>query len=168
MEVEKLKVELEQVNNEKQIYNQRKNELKLVEDKLKDLQWRYEVLFQRYELLQNERNDIKSNVEKSMLQMKQRNNLQSLMMNKIKSECIDILKGKHECILCNSSSSKENINENQNVQNQLLHKLEYAIKLLNSFGEENLEKPSKNDRTVCHEEETMPQKVTNIKEIKAI
>ncbi len=162
VEVEKLKVELEQVKSEKQIYNQRKKELKVVEDKLKDVQWRYEVLFQRYELLQNERNDIKSNLEKSMLQMKQRNNLQSLMMHKIKSECIDILKGKHECILCNSNSSKENINENQNVQKQLLHKLEYALKLLNSFGGEE------NELTVSHEEKKMSQKLTNINEIKAI
>lgn len=104
-EVEQLNVDVKEYQSEKRVYNQRKNELKAAQDKLKDVQWRHEVLFQRYELLYRERDKLGTKLEKSMLQMKQRNNFNSLLLEKMKRELHDVLKIK--CDMMKNGLHKE-------------------------------------------------------------
>lgn len=144
IEDEKLKLELEEYKSEKQVYNQRKSKLKEVENKLKDVEWRHEVLFQRYELLKSERDKLVVELEKSTLQMKQRNNLQSLMLQKLTKKLHGVLETKYDFMLkCNPSlgtkehgvihdgkDAESGLTQSEQLQQQVIIKLQDAIELV--------------------------------------
>ena len=126
-EVEQLRLDCIEFQSEKKLYNERKREFRIVEGKLKDLQWKHEVLFQRFEILEKEGDEIKSELEKSILQEKQMNNLHSLILEEKKKEFHDILEHYYNEMMARRSSD--------NVTQQIAQKIMDLLKGMKMDGE---------------------------------
>jgi chromosome segregation ATPase len=107
IQVEELCVTMKEMKCEKRIFNQRKQKLRDAEDKLKNAQWRHEVLFQRFELLHEEREKLRSEFEKSTLELKQGNNLNSILAEKSKSDLYTKLKKECSVLLENNDGADQ-------------------------------------------------------------
>ncbi len=77
----KLEEDTKAFRSEKQLLSKRKSELKQEEETLKDLQWKHEVLFQSFELLTKERDNIEKEFEQSILKVQQEKNLSAMILN---------------------------------------------------------------------------------------
>ncbi len=133
-EIEQLRLECVEFQGEKKLYNQRKRELKVAEDKLKDLQWRHEVLFQRFEILEKERDEVRSELEKSMLKGKQRHNLESRILEEKKHELYDMLEHSYNELLTKNPS--DDLILDADVDDQAKENLVNVNRLLKDLAQE--------------------------------
>jgi chromosome segregation ATPase len=88
--LEVLNKDAKEFNQEKSKLERKKAELKVDEKKLKDLQWRHEVLFQKYELLEREYIDTKEKLAESKLENQQRCSMNDMILLKKISDVDDI------------------------------------------------------------------------------
>lgn len=109
-EVDNLRIECKEFKKQKLIYNKRKNELKSVEERLKDVQWRHEVLFQRYELLLNEDNELKLEMKKALMRQRQMKNLDSIIEQKCSEKFRSFLQEQYRYIVANEKGQKSLLN----------------------------------------------------------
>lgn len=165
IEAENLKIELEQVKSEKQVYNQRKLELKIAEDKLKDAQWRHEVLFQRYDLLESQKDKYGKEFSSLLLRKKQMKNLQSLMIQKLQKEYYDVLKEKYDLIV--SNNPQLNVTENNKdimleTQRMLLDKLQTTMDIVMSQNQKITRSNSSSEKETKNVDEKMAPNYSEI------
>ncbi len=106
-EVDNLQVDCEEFRKQKRVYNKRKGELKLSEEKLKDVQWRHEVLFQQYELLVNKNKSLKEDVKRAKMRERQRRNLDLVIQQKGRKELITFLNHYHDLIIQQEEEKKK-------------------------------------------------------------
>lgn len=106
-EVDNLQVKCEEFRKQKRVYNKRKGELKLSEEKLKDVQWRHEVLFQQYELLVNKNKSLKEDVKRAKMRERQRRNLDLVIQQKGRKELITFLNHYHDLIIQQEEEKKK-------------------------------------------------------------
>jgi len=104
-DLEKLNEDAKEFKLENVKLEKRKAELKTEEEKLKDLQWRHEVLFQKYQLLEKERDDARDDFEESILHGQQRNNFNAMILNKQMKELYVI--GKENVALLSNIVAEE-------------------------------------------------------------
>lgn len=92
IDIKELGSSCEEFKKEKNIMSRRKKEFVTIEGELKEAQWRHEVLFQRYQRIEEERDDCHQLFEKSLLDLQQRNSFSALLMNKKMKELFAMCK----------------------------------------------------------------------------
>ena len=80
-DLEKLGKGYEEFKVEKAKLTQRKKELKKEDDELKELQWRHEILFQKFQLLQKEFNDTQEEFQRRVLERDQKTAFNVMVLN---------------------------------------------------------------------------------------
>lgn len=101
-------------NNEKTKLETRKAELKVEETKLKDLEWRHEVLFQKFELLEREYNGAQEKLADSLLEQRQKFTMNDMILKKKTTE-LYVIAQDHVSVLFKmlaKGSAKENDTNN--------------------------------------------------------
>ena len=79
-DLKKLKVDKEEYETQKIGLKKEKKKLPLLEKNLKDVEWRYEVLFQRNQSLENERGDLLERYNKAMHDTQQKSHFKKLLV----------------------------------------------------------------------------------------
>lgn len=87
-DIKELSESYEEFQKEKKIMNGRKKEFVAIEGKLKDAQWKYEVLFQRYQRMEEERDECQRLFEKSTLDLQQQDSFSATLVDKKTKELI--------------------------------------------------------------------------------
>lgn len=64
------------------LLSKKENELKLKEDRLRQLKWKHEILFQQFELLDTEKNKKQKDLNEAHLSLKQRESFASTLLKK--------------------------------------------------------------------------------------
>ena len=113
-----LNKDYEQFQDQKVKLETRKALLRVDEKKLKGLQWRHEVLFQKFELLEREYNDAQKELNESILEIQQSHSLDNMLLNKKKKE-LYLMAQKHILVLSKmlGSPAKDGDDSNKGIGN---------------------------------------------------
>ncbi|XP_067948059.1 dynein regulatory complex subunit 4-like [Watersipora subatra] len=93
-EVEELRKQLANYDKDKQALINAKARLKVMEEDLRGLQWEHEVLEQRFEKIQSERDDLYTKFVKAIHEVQQKSNFKNLLLEKKLSALADTLEKK--------------------------------------------------------------------------
>lgn len=113
-----LNKDYEQFQDQKVKLETRKALLRVDEKKLKGLQWRHEVLFQKFELLEREYNNAQKELNESILEIQQSHSLDNMLLNKKKKE-LYLMAQKHILVLSKmlGSPAKDGDDSNKGIGN---------------------------------------------------
>ncbi|CAF4056194.1 unnamed protein product [Rotaria magnacalcarata] len=93
-ETEELRRRAENYEKIKSLYESKKNQMKNCESDLKNSKWEYEVLLQRFEIIQKERDDLYNKFIKAINEVQQKSSLKNLLLEKKLSTLADSLEKK--------------------------------------------------------------------------
>ncbi|CAF3344980.1 unnamed protein product [Rotaria sp. Silwood1] len=93
-ETEELRRRAENYEKIKSLYESKKTQLKSCEGDLKNSKWEYEVLLQRFEIIQKERDDLYNKFIKAINEVQQKSSLKNLLLEKKLSTLADSLEKK--------------------------------------------------------------------------
>lgn len=80
--IEELTVDLEQYEQDKEVLHAAKQQLTGLEEKLKALHWAHEILIQRFDKLEKERDELKEKLHSSIYDVQQKTGFRNLLLEK--------------------------------------------------------------------------------------
>ena len=116
-ECEQLKKQVQNYEKDKMALRNTKGRLKLIEEKAKDLEWQHEVLLQRYNQVETERDGLKFSFTDKLVNIQQKSSLKSMMLEKKVQNLTEEVEKKE-------AEAKSNIIASSNLEEQMRAKKE--------------------------------------------
>jgi hypothetical protein len=116
-ECEQLKKQVQNYEKDKMALRNTKGRLKLIEEKAKDLEWQHEVLLQRFDQVETERNGLKTTFVDKLVGIQQKSSLKAMMLEKKVQNLTEEVEKK-------AAEAKSNIIASSNLEEQMKAKKE--------------------------------------------